>query len=72
MIKITKRKAKYEIIKRLYCDLCGVEMERSGLTQLTNPVKYEYKCPKCGKLESFSTYYPSVENVYREEGKYDE
>lgn len=72
MIKTTKRKVKYEIIERLYCDSCGVEMERTGLVYMTNPVGYEYKCPKCNRLEGSSISYPSAKIIYGEEEKYDE
>lgn len=72
MIRTTKRKVKYERIERLYCDVCAVEMEENGIVYTAIPVRYEYKCPKCGKLESFSAYYPSIETVYGEEEKYDE
>ena len=70
MIKTTKRKIKYEIIKRLHCDICAAEMDSTGITFLTFPVLYEYICPQCGHKMNSSVFYPSIEVVYGDERPY--
>lgn len=70
MIKTTKRKIKYEIIKRLYCDICSVEMDYTGNAFMIYPVLYEHVCPKCGHKINSIVAYPSIEVVYGDERPY--
>lgn len=70
MIKITKRKIKYEIIERLHCDTCATEMESTGNAFMTFPVLYEYVCPKCGCKMNSRIPFPSIEVVYGNEKPY--
>jgi hypothetical protein len=50
-------------IEYLYCD-CGEEMERDNVVLTSNPPKYKYVCPKCGKIEYVTEHYPKT--VYKE------
>ena len=70
MIKITKRKIKYEIIERLHCNICATEMTYTTTAFTTFPILYEYVCPKCGHKMNSSVFYPSVETVYGKERTY--
>lgn len=46
---------KYEIVgyimKTVVCDKCNVEMKRGNFLA-TEPIQYEYQCPKCKKVET--------------------
>ena len=34
--------------KLLFCDKCGMQVEEISHNYLTNPMKFVYKCSKCG------------------------
>lgn len=54
-------------IEYLYCD-CGEEMEKDNVVLTTNPPKYKYKCPKCGKIEFLVEHYPKLTYTNKEGG----
>lgn len=57
MIKVYKC---YPVLIKLYCDDCGTEMERQSAMWTSNPIQFEYKCPKCGKTTMSTENYPAI------------
>lgn len=57
------------VVTHLYCDDCELEMERQPLAYPTNPMQFEYKCPKCGKTVTTTECYPVIEYTNFEEIK---
>ena len=57
MIKVYKC---YPVVIKLYCDDCEVEMERQSVAYTSDPIQFEYKCPKCGKTTTSTESYPSI------------
>ena len=54
---------KYEtktFINLLICDDCKHEMVEEEYDFLSNPIKYIYKCPKCGKTKETTKSYPEM------------
>lgn len=51
------------VMKRLYCDNCGTEMQHTGEVLLTCPEKYPHKCPKCGYQEIEWKRFPLIDYV---------
>lgn len=43
---------------RLHCEEDDLHLEPTGGFQMTQPVSYEYKCPKCGCLAYSHSKYP--------------
>ncbi|WP_300924548.1 hypothetical protein [uncultured Clostridium sp.] len=48
------------VVQELYCDDCEVKMERQSVTYTSNPIQFEYKCPKCGKTIMSTETYPQI------------
>lgn len=70
-MKIKKFEVK-PIVIRAYCEECDELLEQSRVMLLTNPPKYKYKCPKCGKEEVSADNYPTVSyEIIREVRSYD-
>ena len=53
-------------IEHAYCE-CGEQMERDNLILMSNPPRYKYRCPKCGKIETSYELYPKTFYKEREE-----
>ena len=46
----------------MMCPKCGeAEMEYTGITFSTSPLKNQHLCPMCGYKESYTKTYPSIE-----------
>lgn len=56
-----KRTIKQPVEVRLFCDCCGVEMQYTGRTLLSNPPRYEYECPECHTTKIEYNQYPRIE-----------
>jgi len=53
-----------------WCDECGRGVMRPMgvmLVQLSNPPRYEHRCPLCGAVANLSRQYPSIEYEYLED-----
>lgn len=46
-------------IEYAYCN-CGEELEMDNVVLPSNPPKYKYVCPKCGKIEYLKEHYPKL------------
>ena len=55
------------VMKKLYCDKCGTEMQTNGFVFTVCPPLYSYKCPQCGYKETTSDNYPHIVYVEIEE-----
>lgn len=50
----------FPIVVKLYCDDCEVEMKQQSIAYTSNPMKFEYKCPKCGNTTMSTESYPNI------------
>lgn len=58
------------IMTLLFCDDCDVEMKETGHSYLSNPIQFEYACPKCNKTTTvYSCSYPNIRYRVIEEFK---
>lgn len=48
------------VVQELHCDDCEVKMERQPIAYTSDPMKFEYKCPKCGNTTITTGCYPRI------------
>lgn len=58
-MKVKRTEIKKLFWETAFCDNCNVEMKFTFNYLASDPPQFEYKCPKCGKVEY------SIENLPR-------
>lgn len=43
-----------------FCEKCKKELVFTGKSLMSNPPKYEHKCPVCGRIENLNYTYPRI------------
>ena len=66
MEKIIKYKNLIQIIHKLYCDDCNIELEDTGIVIATYPPKYVYECSNCHNKMYVNELYPWEEYIGEE------
>jgi predicted RNA-binding Zn-ribbon protein involved in translation (DUF1610 family) len=64
MIK-TREVTKVEV-SHLYCDNCGTQIEKHRMFY-TDPLVYQYECPKCGEMLETKEKFPKFHYTYADE-----